>query len=163
MRTLIPRAAALVAAAAAIAVSAAAAAAAKPPVLAWSPATYSYGTLAAGQTAATTFTLASSGGSASSALKITVPGSAAFAKTADTCTGTSPGPGKTCTVTVAYTAPAVPGQAGIATLTAAGNKPVGTTVTDTATLSGGYQPTGTIEFQLYPTADCSAPRSTTKP
>jgi len=30
-------------------------------------------------------------------------------------------------------------------------------VTDTATLTGAYQPTGTIEFRLYPTADCSGP------
>ena len=183
MRTLIARAAALAAAAAAIAVPAAAATASGGPVLAWSPATYNSGSLAAGQTAATTFTLANTGGSASSALTITLPGSAAFAKTADTCTGTSLGPGKTCTVTVTYTAPAVPGQTGTATLTAASNKPaatatatlagaaakaapaltatasgggpVGTTVTDTATLSGGYQPGGTIEFQLYPAADCS--------
>jgi hypothetical protein len=37
--------------------------------------------------------------------------------------------------------------------------PVGTTVTDTATLSGGSAPTGTIEFALYgpsATPDCSA-------
>jgi hypothetical protein len=47
MRTLIPRAAARAAAAAATAVPAAAAAAAGPPVLAWAPATYNYGTLTA--------------------------------------------------------------------------------------------------------------------
>lgn len=183
MRILIARAAAAAVAAAAIAVPAAAAAASGGPVLASSPATHNYGALAAGQTTATTFTLANTGGSASAALTITLPGSAAFTKTADTCTGTSLGPGKTCTVTITYTAPAVPGQAGTATLTAASNKPaatatatlagtaakaapalaatpsgggpVGATVTDTATLSGGYQPGGTIEFQLYPTADCS--------
>ena len=163
-----------------------AAAAAGPPVLSWTPATagsYSYGTLTAGQTTAKTFTLANTGSSATAALSITLTGSAAFAKTADTCTGTSLGPGKTCTVTIAYTAPAVPGQAATAKLTAASNKPAataalalagaaamaapvltttpggggppGTTVTGTATLTGGYQPAGTIEFKLYPTADCS--------
>ena len=186
MRHLIARAAALAAAAAAIALPATAAAAAGPPALSWTPATagsYSYGTPAGGQTAAKTFTLANSGGSATSALTITLTGPAAFAKTADTCTGTSLGPGKTCTVTVAYTAAAVPGQAATATLTATSANPkataalalagatakaapalatasspggtVGTTVTDTATLTGGYQPGGTIEFKLYPAPGCT--------
>ena len=187
MRTLIPAAAALAAAAAAVIVPAAAAAATAPVVLGWAPTTspgsYNYGNLIAGQTAAKKFTLTNTGTAGSSALKITWTGPAAFTKTADTCTGTSLGPKKTCTVTITYTAPAVPGQADTATLTAAVNKPavtatlalagaaakttpaitttssgggtVGSTVTDAATLTGGYHPTGTIEFQLYPTADCS--------
>ena len=104
MRTLIARAAVLAAALPAVAVPAAAAAATGPPVLTWAPASYSYGTLAAGQTTAKTFTLTNSGGSATSALKITLAGPAAFTKTADTCTGTSLGPRKTCTVTLTYTA-----------------------------------------------------------
>ena len=97
---LIPRAAAL-------AIPAAAAAATGPPALAWAPATadgYNYGTLTAGHTAATTFTLTNTGGTATSALKITLTGAGAFTKTADTCTGTSLGPRKTCTVTLTYTA-----------------------------------------------------------
>jgi len=186
MRTLIPRAAALAAAAAAVAIPAAAAATTAPVMLGWAPATggaYSYGTLAGGQTAARTFTLANTGGSASSALKITLAGSPAFATTADTCTGTSLGPRKACTVTITYTAPQVPGQAATATLTATSanrkataalglagaaakttpalattSSPggtVGTTVTDTAALSGGYKPTGSIEFKLFPNAGCS--------
>jgi len=83
-----------------------------PPVLSWAPATaggYSYGTLPGGQAAAKTFILANTGGAATSALKITLTGATAFAKAADTCSGTSLGPRKTCTVTITYTAPAVPG------------------------------------------------------
>lgn len=98
MPTLIPRAVAL-------AIPAAAAAATGPPALAWAPATaggYNYGTLTGGHTAATTFT--NTGGTATSALKITLTGAGAFTKTADTCTGTSLGPRKTCTVTLTYTA-----------------------------------------------------------
>jgi hypothetical protein len=187
MRPLFARAATMAVAIAAVAVGAATAAAASTgPVLSWAPATagvYSYGTPPGGQAVAETFTLTNSGGSASSALTVTLAGSAAFTKTADTCTGTSLGPRKTCTVAVTYTAPQVPGQASQATLTATSNKsagtanlalngaaakaspaitttnsgggPAGSTVTDTATLTGGDHPGGTIEFQLYPTADCS--------
>jgi hypothetical protein len=187
MRTFIPRAVALAAAVAAVAVPAAAAATTATVVFGWTPTTspggYNYGTLTAGQTAAKTFTLANTGTSGSSALKITLAGSSAFTKTADTCTGTSLGPRKTCTVTITYTAPAAPGHTDQATLTATSTNPkatatlalagaaakaapaitttagpggaAGSTVTDTATLTGGYQPTGTIEFQLYATPDCS--------
>jgi hypothetical protein len=84
---------------------------------------------------------------------------------------------KSCHVTVTY-APASPGQAGQATLIAGGHAippvvagltlfgaatyipalsaapsgggPAGsTTVTDTATLAGGHDPTGSIQFHLY--------------
>ena len=188
MRNLIPRAVAAAAAAAALAIPAAAAAAQAPvlswaPVTA--AGTYDYGTLTAGQAVAKTFTLANTGSSASSALKITLTGSSAFTKTADTCSSTSLGPKKTCTVTITYT-PAGPGQDNQATLTAVGNKPAatatltlagaaakatpvltaspgaggrpGTAVTDTATLTGGSAPTGSVEFRLYgpsTAADCS--------
>jgi hypothetical protein len=158
-----------------------------PPVLSWAPSsagTYNYGTLTAGQTASQAFTLTNSGGKATAVLKITLTGAAAFTKTADTCTGTSLGPKKSCSVTVQY-APTTPGQTDTATLTGTGKKPgatasltllgasakaspaistspsgtalLGTTVKDTATLSGGYNPTGTITFNLYPTQDCSGP------
>lgn len=173
-------------AAVALLVSAAGAASASgSPALNWTPATspgtYSYGSLAAGQTASQVFTLTNSGGSASSALKISLTGSAAFTITADTCTATSLGPKKSCYVTVSY-APATPGQADTATLTAASNKAAtasltltgaaakasptittsaptpalaGTTMQDTATLAGGFNPGGKIIFNLYPTSDCS--------
>jgi hypothetical protein len=158
------------------------------PVLSWAPTTsagtYNYGTLTAGQTLSQAFTLTNSGGTATSALKIRLAGSSAFTKTADTCTATSLGPKKSCSVTITY-APTTSGQTDKATLTATSNKPsatasltllgaaqatpatisttpsaggpLGTTVTDTATLSGGASPTGTIEFTLYgpsATADC---------
>jgi hypothetical protein len=104
--------------------SAATASASGAPVLSWSPSTggnYDYGTLNPGSTASTAFTLKNSGGKATSALKITLSGSAAFTKTADTCTGTSLGPNKTCTVTIRY-APTSNGQSDTAALVAASNK-----------------------------------------
>jgi trimeric autotransporter adhesin len=75
------------------------------PALAWSPTTssggYDYGTLAAGTKSSETFTLTNSGGSASAELTVTLSGTV-FTKTADRCTGTSLGPGKSCTVTVQF-------------------------------------------------------------
>ena len=120
-RGLVARAAVVAAAAAALAVPAVAASAAQTPAISWSPATpagtYNFGTLTAGQPASgKTFTLANSGGSATSALTIAVTGPA-FTKTADSCTGLSLGPGKSCTVTVNY-APANPSQHDTGTLTA---------------------------------------------
>ena len=89
-------------------------------MLAFTPSRHDYGQVTAGQTAAQTFTLASTGGKASRALTVTLSESAAFTITADTCSGTSLGPGKSCTVTVRF-APAGTGTAA-ATLTAANNK-----------------------------------------
>jgi hypothetical protein len=104
------------------------AAAGKAPALAFSPAPYDFGQVTAGQTASQTFTLVNSGRSASAALKVTLPGSAEFTVTADACTGTSLGPGKSCTVTVQF----APTSAGTVTaaLTAASKK---ATVTDALT------------------------------
>jgi hypothetical protein len=96
------------------------AAAGGPPVVAFTPSPYDYGQVAVGQTAAKTFTLANTGGKASRALKVTLAGAAAFTITADTCTGTSLGPGKSCRVAVRFAATA-PGTI-TATLTAANNK-----------------------------------------
>src|SRR5215472_8923376 len=92
------------------------AAAGGPPVLAFTPSPYDYGQVTVGQTAAKTFTLANSGGEASRALRVTLTGSGKFSITADTCTGTSLGPGKSCRVTVRFAATA-PGTV-TATLTA---------------------------------------------
>jgi hypothetical protein len=66
------------------------------------------------------FTLKNSGGSATSALTITVTGSA-FTISADSCTGTSLGPGKSCAVTVSYE-PSSVGQSDSGTLTATSQK-----------------------------------------
>ena len=97
--------------------SAAGAAAAKPrpPVLAFSPAPYNYGQVAA-QATSQTFTLANTGGQATGRLRVTLTGAAAFTLTGETCH--SLGPGKRCTVTVRF-APASSGTV-TATLTAAG-------------------------------------------
>jgi hypothetical protein len=188
MRGLIRRTAVVAGAAVALLGSAAGVASAGGgPVLGWSPTTsqgtYNYGTLQAGQTVSKAFVLTNSGGSATAALKITLTGSGAFTKTADTCTGTSLGPRKSCSVTVQY-APTTPGQGDAATLTAASGKTlasltllgaaakaspaittspssggtVGAAVKDTAALAGGHSPTGTITFNLYgpsATANCS--------
>jgi Abnormal spindle-like microcephaly-assoc'd, ASPM-SPD-2-Hydin len=147
-------------------------------VLSWSPTTspgtYNFGTVNAGQKVSQALTLTNSG-KASGTLTVTLAGSSAFTRTVDTCSGISLSSKKSCRVTVQY-APTTPGQTDSATLTATGKTgtasltlggasakaspalatspsaggPVGSTaVTDTATLSGGYNPTGTIKFKLY--------------
>jgi hypothetical protein len=149
------------------------------PALGWSPmtspGTYGYGTVKLGHAASQVFTLTNSGSGPSRRLKITLTGSAAFSKMSGSCGGISLGPGTSCSVTVKY-APTSHGQTDTATLTAvsgtitasvalqgaaakaspaltgspgAGGTAGSATVTDTAKLSGGSSPTGTIEFKLY--------------
>jgi hypothetical protein len=164
------------------------ASAAGAPVLSWSPTTspgtYNFGTVTAGQKVSQALTLTNSGGKATGALTVSLAGSAAFTKTADTCTGANLSSKKSCRVTVQY-APTTPGQADSATITGTGKTgtaslalagatakaspalatnpgPGGmvgaTTVKDTATLSGGVNPTGTIQFKAYgpsATANCT--------
>ena len=189
MRGLVARGTVAAGAALALLIPAAAASASSPPVLGWSPATsgvtYNYGTVPPGSATPQAFTLKNSGGSAITALTVTVTGSAAFTKTADTCTGTSLGPGASCTVKVTYS-PAAPGQADQAALTATSPKPVtearlplagtaakatpaiataqqpasaaaGTAVADQATVSGGFNPAGTVTFTLYGNPNCASP------
>ena len=132
------------------------------------------------------FTLTNSSSGTVAAVNVTLTGSAAFTKVKDLCTGTSLQPGSSCRVNIRY-APAIPGQTFTATLSATsstsgahaqlklrgqelkarssvttspgGGGTVGsTTATDTATLTGGYQPTGSIAFAAYgpsPTPDCT--------
>jgi hypothetical protein len=116
------------------------------PALAWSPSGHDYGTIGAGTTAAQEFTLTNSGGSASGALTIALSGSgsAAFSITADACTGTALGKGKSCAVTVEY-APTTAGQSDTATLTASGKKP---SVSASVTLTGSGA--GTPDLTLSP-------------
>jgi hypothetical protein len=150
-----------------------------------SPPSYDFGGSGVGQTSRVVFTLTNSGGSATSSLTITLTGSPAFSipRNGDGCSGTSVGPGKSCKVTVQFAAGAA-GQA-TAVLTAIAHKPDataalkllgevrasptltttpspggagGTILTDSADLSGGFNPTGSITFSLYgpsATADCS--------
>jgi hypothetical protein len=81
--------------------------ASSPPIISWSPTTsaetFNYGTVKAGQSASQEFTLVNSGGSATSALTASVSGAATFQITADSCTGISLRPSKSCIVTVSYT------------------------------------------------------------
>jgi len=94
------------------------------PSLEWSPTTngsFDFGLVGVGKTASQTFTLTNSGGSASAALTVELSGPAAFTITDDTCTATSLGPRKSCTVSVEY-APTASGASGAATLDANGVK-----------------------------------------
>lgn len=115
------------------------------PVLAWSPSSngsYDYGVVSPGQTASQTFTLTNSGGSATAVLSISLTGSTAFTSTADTCTATSLGPRKSCSVTVRY-APTTGGESDTATLIAASKK-AGASVTLTGTSMSCTGPMGAV-------------------
>ena len=104
-----------------------------PPTLVFSPSPYSYGQVAAGQTASHTFTLGNPGRSATGRLTVTLAGAgaAAFTITGDTCKSLPPG--KRCAVTVRF-APAHVGTV-TATLTAASKKRAA--ATDVLTGTGG--------------------------
>ena len=92
-----------------------------PPALAWSPTSFDYGTVRVGNTAAQQFRLTNTGGSATGALTVLMAGSAAYAITANACTDTALGAGKSCLVTVEY-GPRTAGS-DTATLTASAKKP----------------------------------------
>jgi hypothetical protein len=77
-----------------------------PLVLGFTPSSYDYGLVATGESATQTFTLANSSGQATGPLTVTVAGSAEFTTIGDSCTGTSLGPGKSCTVSVRSPPPA---------------------------------------------------------
>jgi hypothetical protein len=112
------------AAAVAVLVVAATGYAGGPPSISWSPSSgsgFDFGSVAVGHDSSQTFTLANSGGSASAALTITLTGSPSFSITDDSCSGTSTGPRKSCTVTVDY-APTGSAGAETATLSARGKK-----------------------------------------
>ena len=102
------------------------------PPLAFTPSSYDYGTIDIdfGTPASQTFVLSNTGGSATGTLSVSLSGSSAFSKTADTCTAVSLGPRKSCSVTVQY-APTGYGSSDTGTLTASGEKAVAT-----ASLSG---------------------------
>jgi hypothetical protein len=85
--------------------TAASAQAAKTAGVAWAPGgSFDYGTLDAadGGNASQTFTLRNTDGKPTGALSISLTGSGAFTKTADTCTGTKLSSKRTCSVTVKY-------------------------------------------------------------
>ncbi len=163
------------------------ASASQAPALSWSPLTsahaYRYRVINPGETASQVFTLTNTGGPTSTPVEVALTGSAAFTMTADSCSGQRLGTGASCTVTVQYS-PASYGEIDDALLTATRNTavtrlnlygkgikdatgittspseggPLGSTVTDTAMLSRGSSPTGTVTFSLYgpsAAADCS--------
>jgi VCBS repeat-containing protein len=97
------------------------------PALTLDPAAWDYGTIAVGATASKTFALRNTGTAASAALTVSITGSgaAAFTKTADSCSATSLGPNKSCSITVVYS-PSAAGATDTATLTASSKKPAAT-------------------------------------
>jgi hypothetical protein len=101
------------------------------PSIAFAPGSHDFGTIDKNTTASQTFVLKNTGGSATGALMISLPGSA-FSKTADTCSATSLGPKKQCSVTVQY-APTTDGSNDTGTLTAQSKKPAAVA---TASLTG---------------------------
>jgi hypothetical protein len=114
--------------------------------IAINPSTWDYGTIDAGTTASKTFVLTNSGGKATRSLRVTLTGSSAFSKTADTCTGRSLGPSRQCSVTVQY-APTTTGQSDSATLAATGKKPPASA---SASLTGASTPAGTADLTISP-------------
>lgn len=100
------------------------------PSLSFTPSSWTAGPIDSGTTTTQAFTLTNTGDKASGAITITLPGSAAFTVAADTCTGRSLGPGKSCSITVQY-APASNTETDTATLTATSTK-----ASATAPLSG---------------------------
>lgn len=124
MRGLIVRALVAAGAAVALLIPAAAASAAPKPVLGWQfghppmITAYDFGMFIPGSSSQTVFEVVNLSDSASSALTITVTGSAVFSKgDLDTCTGTSLPPGGSCFVRIDVFPPSTPGQtySGIAT------------------------------------------------
>jgi Bacterial Ig domain len=158
------------------------------PVLSWSPATsagtFDYGRVRPRSVVYHQFTLANSGSRTVSAVAVALTGSVAFTVTKDSCAGANLRPGSSCRVTIRY-APATPGQAATAVLTATSSTAAGharlklrgkearagvglttspsgggvvgsAAVTDTAIVTGGDDPTGTITFSLYGPGDTAS-------
>lgn len=99
------------------------------PSLAWSPSsagTFDFGTQSGGSKTSQIFTLTNSGRAASAVLVVGFGAgtSSDFSITADTCTGTSLGPKKSCTVTVQFAPAALDDATGA--LNATGKKPPAT-------------------------------------
>jgi hypothetical protein len=107
------------------------------PAIAFAPAStaaspFAFAKIAKGATETQTFTLKNTGGVATAALTVSLTGSAAFTRTADSCSAVSLGPKKSCSITVQY-APTTDGASDTATLTARSKKPLAVA---TAYLSG---------------------------
>ncbi len=123
----------------------AAAAKPRPPVLAFSPAPYDYGQVAAGGAASQTFTLANTGGRATGRLAVTLTGAAAFTITGDACHSLAPG--KRCTITVRF----APTRAGTVTasLTAASKGGHRHAATASDALAGAGRSLGASPGQIF--------------
>ena len=126
----------------------AASAGAGPAVLAFERSQYAYGLVSIGVRPERVLTLVNTGGRASGSLTVSVSGSPAFTVAADTCTGSSLGPRKSCTVTVRF-APRAVGPF-LATLVAVGkNRAASASVA----LSGAGRGLGAGSDEIYWTID----------
>lgn len=101
------------------------------PQLAWNTAFFDFGFPDPGATPAATFTLTNSGGSATSVLTVTPRMDPQFTILADTCTGNSLGPAKSCSVTVQFDSTQVTDPCTLfsGTLTATSRKSTTNTIT----------------------------------
>ena len=113
------------------------------PSIVASPSSHDYGTIDAGTTATQAFTFTNGGGSATGAMVASLSGSFRFSITADTCTGASLGPKRSCSVTVQY-APTAEGENKTGTLTVASKKPAAVA---SVSLAGKSTP-GEFQFQI---------------
>ena len=125
------------------------------PGLVFTPAAYDFGTVFTGKTASQPFTLTNSGGAATGPLTVSLSsfGSPEFFITSNTCTGTSLGPGQTCTVTVRF-APVGPG--GVPTMLNAVSKTPAAAAT-AGIVGAAWRPTST--GPIAPTARPGPARS----
>jgi Cep192 domain 4 len=120
---------------------------ASPPSLTSNPASWDFGTIDANTTASKTFVFTNGGGTATRSLVAALTGSSAFSITANSCTATSLGPKKSCSITVQY-APTTAGQSDSGTLTLTGKKPpasASVALTGSATALGCATNSGTGE------------------
>ena len=100
------------------------------PAIAFGPSSHDYGTIDSGATSSQTFVVRNDGFLPTWMLKVSLAGSSAFTKTADSCAGKFLWPWMPCSITVQY-APTSAGSTDNASLTVSGLK-----VSATATLTG---------------------------
>ena len=112
------------------------------PAIAFDPSSHDYGTIDSGATSAQTFVVRNDGFLPTLRLKVSLAGSSAFTKTADTCVGRFLWPRKPCSITVQY-APSSPGSTDSGSLTVSGLR-----VSATATLTGKSTPPASADISL---------------
>jgi VCBS repeat-containing protein len=123
-----------------------------PPSLAFTPPSpFDFGNVLVGQSASKTFTVMNTGGQATAALRVSRSGDGAFTVTGNTCTATSLGPKKSCTVTVKF-APTDGSGSVSATVTVTSVKPATATILS-VTGSGDRPPVLVADPASYTTTE----------